>query len=343
MREVLEAWFSHYPEECRYALRSRFRHQEGDDHLPAFLELFIHEILLRLGCAVEVLDVGGGGEGRRPDFLVTSRDCGPFYLEATVVTEESKEDRAEKAITQQMYDQLNRLIASPDFFVSIEVHGASASSPPTSRIAADLSAWLAQMDPDEISRHYESRGWESLPTWRYAHEGSLIVVSPIPKARKARGEPGLRPLGMLGPGEATLVESARYIKEKVEKKARAYGRLDLPFVLAVNALGKYADHDDVREALFATSDGKSTGAFSPIRQRVSAVVATVRMRPSHVTRSGLQLYRNPWARIPYQGCLDRLPRVELGDAGPKECDGESVASILGLPPEWPGEAQGGGG
>jgi hypothetical protein len=339
IRTVLEEWFSHYPDSCRSLLRTRFRGQERDDHLPAFFELFVHQVLIRLGCSVDVLDVEGRDEGRRPDFLVECPGHGSFYLEATVVTEKSEEDRAEDAITQQLYDQLNSMLASPNFFLSITVYGAPASSPSARKIVADLSGKLAQLDPDAVSRLYEAEGLGGLPTWSYPHEGCLMVFVPIPKAPAARGRPGLRPLGMMGSGEATLVESARFIKRKVNRKATPYGRLDLPYVVAVNALGDYADYEDFDQALFGQPRESLNGAFSPDYRRVSAVLGTLGMRPSHVTRAGLQLYHNPWALMSYECSLNRLPRVLLGAKGPEGLEGEAVADIVGLPPEWPKEPQ----
>ncbi|MGH7341235.1 MAG: hypothetical protein ACREKH_12155 [Candidatus Rokuibacteriota bacterium] len=42
--------------------------------------------------------------------------------------------------------------------------------------------------------------------------------------------------------------------------------------------------------------------------------------------------RNPWARLPYAGLLDRFPRLR---AGTDEIDGESLGDLFGLPPGWP--------
>jgi hypothetical protein len=108
-------------------------------------------------------------------------------------------------------------------------------------------------------------------------------------------------------------------------------------VVAINALGDYADYEDFDQALFGQSGESLDGAFSPDHRRVSAVLGTVAMRPSHVTRVGLQLYHNPWALMPYECSLNRLPRVLLGAKGPEGLEGEAVADIVGLPPGWPKE------
>jgi hypothetical protein len=57
------------------------------DFPSAFFELFLHELLLRLGCNVEVHPDPGTGSSRRPDFLVTDPDGQQFFLEAVLATD----------------------------------------------------------------------------------------------------------------------------------------------------------------------------------------------------------------------------------------------------------------
>ena len=80
-RNKLEAWFKTYPDENKQDLRSRLR--SGDDHIfeGAYFDLFLHELLTRLGFSLtahpEIPDTN-----RRPDFLAYwNNQC--FYLEAT--------------------------------------------------------------------------------------------------------------------------------------------------------------------------------------------------------------------------------------------------------------------
>ena len=54
VREELERWFARYPDAERRELAARFRTENGGDTLAPFFELFLHELLLRLGCSIEV-------------------------------------------------------------------------------------------------------------------------------------------------------------------------------------------------------------------------------------------------------------------------------------------------
>ena len=50
IRELLEAWLSRYPTSVQTDLCGRFRSPDDTPHRSAFFELFLHELLLRLGC-----------------------------------------------------------------------------------------------------------------------------------------------------------------------------------------------------------------------------------------------------------------------------------------------------
>ena len=54
VRSELEGWFSRYPEAERYEVRQRFRSKNDSQHRSAFFELFLHELLMQLGCRVEI-------------------------------------------------------------------------------------------------------------------------------------------------------------------------------------------------------------------------------------------------------------------------------------------------
>src|SRR5919202_5698397 len=49
IRELLEAWLSRYPTSVQTDLCGRFRSPDDTLHRSAFFELFLHELLLRLG------------------------------------------------------------------------------------------------------------------------------------------------------------------------------------------------------------------------------------------------------------------------------------------------------
>src|SRR5437016_4610962 len=67
VRQLLESWFANYPHEEQPDLRGRFRSTNNRKHKAAFFELFLHELLLRLRCQIEIHPLLVN-TSKRPDF-----------------------------------------------------------------------------------------------------------------------------------------------------------------------------------------------------------------------------------------------------------------------------------
>ncbi len=358
IRRELEEWFARYPASNQAELRARFRSHIDSQHQAAFFELFLHELLLRLGCQVTVhptvLSVA-----RTPDFLVKSPEGEAFYVEATIATNESAAEAAARARINAVYDALNRRVDSPDFFLWIEVDGNPATPPPARRIASFVSARLASLNPDEIAKLYETGRIEEIPRWSFEHEGWKIEFKPIPKKPEARGKPEVRPIGVQSTG-VRWVDHRIPIREAIVEKAGRYGDLDLPYVVAVNVL-EFINKIDVMEALFGKEqftiafsqskptepvdirasrlpNGAWTGTGGPRYTRVSAVLLATQLSAHSVPRANLRLYHNPWAQRPYRSVLTRLPQAIPRDNCMEYIDGETTGAIFGLPASWPENA-----
>ena len=97
IRGRLESWFGGFPVKDRDDVRGRFREDDDHAHRGATFELFIHELLIRLDCTVEV-HPKISGKNSRPDFF--ARHGGRvFYVEATVI--DSKENPLEEDVLGQ--------------------------------------------------------------------------------------------------------------------------------------------------------------------------------------------------------------------------------------------------
>ena len=83
IRKVLERWFAGYPTSHKDDLRARFR--KGDhNHAAAYFELYLHQVMSRLGLSPEVHPDPEIGKGR-PDFAIAGAKGSKCYLEANVV------------------------------------------------------------------------------------------------------------------------------------------------------------------------------------------------------------------------------------------------------------------
>ncbi len=351
IRETLEAWFLRYPADGQDDLNARVRNNEES----AFFELILHEMLLGLGCQVTLHpDVPGAGE-KHPDFLVRSPQCGHFYMEAIVSTGESAEDASARRRKEDVYNALNSF-ESPNFFISMTLHGAPATPPSAKDMRHFLRNKLKGLDPDELGEAMKTGKLEALPHWPYEHDGWRIEFYPIPKGPESRGKEGIRPIGsrVYGMWAANCKDA---IKGAIIKKAGRYGELDRPYVIAVNVLDDFVDDSDILQALFGTEqctiavgpqgiagapqmrrqpDGAWTDAGGPRYTRVSAVFIAEKLHHWSVTVAKTRLYHNPWAQRPC-GCeLRQMPQAVPQNGQMVPVHGRSLGDVLGLPQGWPG-------
>ena len=243
VRDVLEEWFSHYPSGEAPSLARRFRLTEDPQHSSAFFELFLHELLLRLECKAKIHPSTRSAKSRRPDFLVRSHGGGAFYLEAVLASGESTEEQAARARENVVYDVLDGL-DSPNFFININVRGAPQTPPSARRIRQFLQMHLAELDPDDIAVLYQTGRQEGVPRWNFEHDGWRIEFSPLPKSRKARGKPGIRPIGMRSYGMKPA-KAMSAIRDAIVSKGGRYGNVRLPYVIAINVLELGVGRDEI--------------------------------------------------------------------------------------------------
>jgi len=352
VRDALEDWLRRYPENERHELCGRLR---SDDihHLAAFFELLLHELLLRLGCDVEVHPTVHAAGQEHLDFRANAPGGDSFYMEAVLVAGQSARDAAARSRMNDFLCALNQL-RSPDFFIGIEIAGAPDKPLPASNIRAELAEHLQGLNPDEIMLRALGEGFDALPQWSYECHGCRITFFPIPKAPEQRGEVGDRIIA-LEIGEMHVVGSSEYVKEGIKRKGGRRSDFDLPYVIAVNVLGDSADRDDVMEVLFGeeqweyrmTDSGLQgvrmtrapSGAFrnqsGPRRTHVSAVLLTNGVTPWTFPTAGVRLYHHPRAQKRYESVLTCLPQAVPRDNVLEFVGGQSFSEVFSMAPLWP--------
>jgi hypothetical protein len=355
IRDLLEVWFGRYPSTEKSEIRSRFRSSNDFQHQAAFFELFLHELLLRLGCKLK-LHPSLDKTTKSPDFLVEPQTSHKFYLEATVTTGETVNETGARIRENTVYEVLDRLVESPDYFLSLSVRGSPESPPPARKLANYINRELRFLDYDEIVRFYKLDGLQNLPRWTFDHGGWLIKIQPIPKF-KLRGKSGVRPIGMRSTGFRT-VDNWTPIRDSIIGKGRKYGGLDMPYVIAVNALD-HVDKIDILQALYGQEEyiidisntsespepklqrkpnGVWVGPKGPQYTRISAVLMVTRLSTNNIPRTEIRLYHNPWAQKPYESVLTQLHQAILIDGIIHWIDGKNAGDIFELSPTWPDHA-----
>lgn len=242
IRDVLETWFNRYPDSEKNDLYERFRSIDDRQHYGAFFELFLHEMLIRLKCKVISHSETNADSTKLPDFLVTCPNGDKFYLEAVVSTNKSEEDWKRQKILNIVYDLLDKKYDSPNFFIGINILVLPKTQPPSKRICKFLDEHFKALDPDEMGEIMKG-GLHKLPHRTFEHDDWEIEFYPIPKAKESRGKEGSRPVGSKM-GRVQKVMTGEFLRKALISKAKRYGKLEYPFIIAVNSLEWAMENDE---------------------------------------------------------------------------------------------------
>jgi hypothetical protein len=349
IRNILENWFSHYPADEQLELRKRFRSSQADQSFPAFFELYLHELLICLGCDI-VLHPSVPASAKKPDFLVITPDSQRFYLEAVAVMDESRRETNAYQRLNKVFDAINSL-ESQDILLSIRVISLPDRSPSLRRIKHYVTQRLAEVNNEHLLNQLQLEGLDGLPQWEYEQDGLHLVLSPIPITSDSHDLSD--PSGLIG-----IVSHAAYwvtiqtaMREAIIKKGQRYGLLDIPYVIAVNAIGETADRRRIINVLYGDErnlispnqfeiaemrfdrqpDGVWVSPKGPRYTRISAVLVASELIPASMEKTDLCLYHNPWADKPYSSILTCLSQAVLNEKKILWKGGIPASNILKFP------------
>jgi hypothetical protein len=354
IRDLLESWFERLPPAARADIRGRFRDRSEVQHKSAFFELFWHELLRSCGYDVEIHPVLENVP-TNPDFLVLRNGTPQFYFEATLAMPPG-DPGADRRLAE-LHDTLDRM-DSPDFYLEIQYRGSPEGNVRGRALRERLERWLEQLDYGEISRLYQDRNYEAIPSHTLAEQGLSMTFSPMPKGPEFRGQTGARPVGVVMPMDVRMVRTHDDIRVAIEGKATKYGAIELPLVVAVNVMDDFCSDIDVLNALFGEEqvvavrqengqwrdewggralNGAWRGHAGPRNSLVSAAVISNQLSPSTLRVCDVELVHNPWAAHALPPDALQLPqrRVSLPDGRIHRCEGTVVADLLGVHEPWP--------
>lgn len=353
LRGVLQQWFDSYPTDAQGDLRARFRSPIDSQHRSAFWELYLHELFRRMGYALEshprVKD-----SSNHPDYLVSEGGEPRFYLEAIVAGLPSQEDAGAEARLAEVFDLINKL-ESPKYFLELEYRGVPNTQPPVRKLRQDLEAWLGSLDPNPIDEAFKGGDSDVLPRFEWSHDGLTLFFRPLPKHSASIDA---RPIGITMAYEGHMLTTDEDIRDAVEKKAKKYGELSLPLVVAVNVVSEHCDDIDINNALFGSETVQVTqkpdGSYTPgpgqrvpngvwfgkkgARNRyVSAVLIGSNLDPYSAGTTTPVLIHNPYPKNPLV-----LPSYPLSQSVPDHAtctmqkkEGKKANEFLRLPSPWP--------
>jgi hypothetical protein len=318
-RDLLESWYSDYPDTHKDQLRNNFRSELNGQHVGAWWELYTFTLYRRLGYAVTVEPELPNSQ-RKIDFLV-SRDSESMYVECAVDGAEDGPFTSNPAVEAWIHDCVNK-VQNRNFVIGLEFHAEGTEKPSETEITDALENWLASEDPARVTEDIESAQAKGelgeLPERTFSFRGWEIgcVAFPNPPDKRYAGG---RLLGFHS-GKPVWLNNVERIRDTVKKKGYKYGRLvaslNTPLVVAVLSVAGFAEQEDVTEAMYGNKaaqygrdnprsvevvrlrNGYWRGPPSPRGTRVSGVLFSHDVRPWSVASHLPSLWSNPWALNP---------------------------------------------
>lgn len=344
VRALIDRWLADYPETHRLEMIRRLRSRDDVLHSSSLFELMLHALLLRQGFAVIAIEPELPN-GRSPDFLVEAPNGTRFYLEATIA---QGMNNAAAGADRRMREALQAIdeVQSPDFFLHLYTQGTPSQPIAVGRLRRAVQCFVDSLEYEQVIANNDAE-LATLPTWRHEEHGAHFTIQAVPK--NARRSGGRAIGGRMLPGGVIHPDVA--IRSAVVGKAGRYGEIDLPLVIAVNALEQYAGIDDAVDALFGSPaalvrgnfetefirnfDGAWYGPAGPVNTRCSAVLFIERLSAWSVAQRSIHLFVNPWARYPIGEISIGVDVHEVIDQRMQERSGQALKRIFNLPENWP--------
>lgn len=342
IREIVNHWFDHYPNEHKADWKARFCSNNDVSLFSAFFELYCHEFCKAHGFEVEVHPSRLPVDSASPDFKLSraGRDC--CYFEATAIFED-KQEAARDKILDPIYDGINSLDIW-NWFVSVTASKHSHTAPSMKRLLAEIKRFCDSHDPDGVTTV------DSCPEFTFVDRDWHLDISLIPKKPEARVH-GRRSLGITAPATGgKWCDGASQVLDKLSKKTKRYKQIELPLIVAVACNDPLIENDDFLEAL--VGDGIGNGEIStkgslhgaklfgiwegpggPKNQRLSAVLQVGAVTPWTIASAKAKLWHCPWPTSAIPIDWWRIPQYAIGPS-PKTSlvsVGETAADILEVP------------
>ena len=355
IRELIERWYAEFPDAGKADIRGRSRSGKETGFRSAFFELYLYQLCRALGFSVDIYpSMEHHARNPHPDFIL-SRDGKPLlYVEGTLAQKPQGVTAAERR-QAELEDAINRL-HSPDFWLSLDTRGTATENIPVSKVRKKLQEWLKGLRVEEVAAQAEIKGDAALPTVIDSYGGLTITVTANPKPPEKRGNSDMRPLGIVMPDELLEWDTKDDIRQAVLRKAKCYGDLKLPYIIAINVMNELFEFDDVLQGLFGqlvtevrrsqgayqhrtvnAGDGAWRGKTEPRNTIVSGVLIVNNLLPTTIGRETPLLIHNPWAQNPLPTDAWKLPQKSVDTTTGKIIThpGSQAREILGVPERWP--------
>jgi len=315
-------------------LSTEFRSQDKRKHWGAFFELYCHELLSTQGYVVEVEPTRGMTKGKPIDFLAYRDHMPLFYMEATISIGDKAKDKS-LVWLETLCDSLDKLNAS-NFRLSvtaINIPLKSAKTPSTKALLEYVEKQLSERDPDEVRTQMREQGLQSLLLADFDKEGFKIKIKcrPVSSERGKTTTGGILSSISYPAGWSYDSELKPLLNTLEDKSPSKYGDLDLPYIIAVNAVNTMSAEN--------ISDTLINQRYFSKHPKVSAVLMANELVPRAIPRNTPVIWHNPFATSSFPQDMLPLPQWvwDTPTSQWRYIEGKTGAVIFNLSGKWPDE------
>ena len=236
-RGQIEDLLSRYPKDGMNHLLARFRSDDQNFH-GALFELVLNGLFIELGCEVDLCDLDPSQ--RRPDFSINhaGKRC---YVEATVVDP----IKGTLDFNDNEKDVIGKLdsLSGQGFGLNVDTEGTLTRLLPKSDVIKPFQDLIDRCEPSDVPLSGLSSRSRTGPVAKIS-DGNWQLTGRLFAIDSDR-------FVHVQSGEAKWVRPEKPIERRLTEKAKRYGELDAPLVVALNARDLvFSIRDDALDALF---------------------------------------------------------------------------------------------
>ena len=280
-----------------------------------------------------------GISGKRPDFLISSEKL-EFVVEAQVVSGKSKEEARKERLTNEFYDNINKLNLK-GFFIHIdEIEFKSTKQPSTRALKAFLKEEISNLDKQEIQEKLKSGGFANLNSLIYENEDVRIIINAIPMDQIDDDEYDKKIIGMW-PMKFSTGRELECINKAIQKKASKYKKIGYPLLVCINSHIVFMTRKlDAQYAIWGTygEDIENyNGIFHHnkkfINKGLNGVMIT-KVWPGNIPSAECWIFKHPNSKLEMDFKALKMSFDDVKGYQIHNNEGLSINDVFKIDPEW---------
>lgn len=346
IRTTLEKWFTEYPETEQNELKIRFK----KDFDSSFFELFLYNFFKKLGYTITVHPELINST-KRPDFLIV-KDGYKAYVEAKICYDKTEEEMAFERLQNVFYDNLNKTRIKGFLLRVEELSFITRNQPRVKELIELIEYEVKKLDPVQMTSDIEKYGFDVIPRITFKNKDFKIILQPLPLKESKKDKISKNPIGML-PFETYVGGGEESLRQSIIKKAKRYGKFEIPYLICLNALGvKMSGKFDIENVIwgalqytFSTDPNnrdtkmtrKSDGIFfnaNKIQLRNVSGILVTKVFPSNIPNAKYWLYKNPFANYDFDFEKSSLIYSYVHENRIISKEGSDFDRIFGIDKDW---------